>query len=244
MTALPRLSADSSASHSRDAEGSVRATVPDLEELHAVSHELERQPATAAIEWAWDRYGSDLVLAASFQDCVMIDLVAKVSPEIEVAFLDTGYHFAETLWYVEHVRKRYDLNLRVVGSELPTDDLWLTDTDACCAARKVGPLKSALAGRAAWMSGLRRADGPARANTPIVTYDLGRGMVKVNPIALWSDLDVDGYVRDHELPVHPLADRGYASIGCWPCTRPVAEGADARAGRWAGTDKTECGLHA
>ena len=217
--------------------------IPDLAELAVVSRELEPQPATAAIAWAWDRFGSDLVLAASFQDCVMIDLAAQVSREIEVAFVDTGYHFAETLWYVEQVRKRYDLNLNVASADAPTDDRWLTDPDSCCAVRKVAPLKQALAGKAAWMSGLRREDGPSRANTPVVTYDVGRGLVKVNPIALWSDADVEGYVRDRDLPVHPLADRGYASIGCWPCTRPVAESEDPRAGRWAGTDKTECGLH-
>jgi phosphoadenosine phosphosulfate reductase len=236
MTALPRSSTDTGA-------GAI-GTAPDLEELHEVSRALETQPATAAIEWAWDRFGRDLVVAASFQDCVMIDLAAKVAPGVEVAFLDTGYHFAETLWYVEHLRKRYDLDLTVVSPNLPADDLWLTDTDACCAARKVAPLAKALSGREAWMSGLRRADGPHRAITPIVTYDVGRGLVKVNPIALWTDLDVEGYVRDHDLPVHPLADRGYASIGCWPCTRPVGVGDDSRAGRWAGTDKTECGLHA
>jgi phosphoadenosine phosphosulfate reductase len=217
--------------------------IPDLAELAVVSRELEAKPATAAIAWAWDRFGSDLVLAASFQDCVMIDLAVQVSGEIEVAFLDTGYHFAETLWYVEQVRKRYDLNLRVVRADAPTDDRWLTDPDGCCAVRKVAPLREALAGKAAWMSGLRRDDGPSRATTPVVTYDVGRGLVKVNPIALWSDADVDGYVRDRDLPVHPLADRGYASIGCWPCTRPVADSEDPRAGRWAGTDKTECGLH-
>ena len=132
--------------------------IPDLAELAVVSRELEPQPATAAIAWAWDRFGSDLVLAASFQDCVMIDLAAQVSREIEVAFLDTGYHFAETLWYVEQVRKRYDLNLRVVRADAPTDDRWLTDPDGCCAVRKVAPLKEALAGKAAWMSGLRRDD--------------------------------------------------------------------------------------
>jgi phosphoadenosine phosphosulfate reductase len=219
------------------------ATVPDLAELAEASRALETRPATAAIEWAWDRFGGDLVLAASFQDCVLIDLAAQVAPDVEVAFLDTGYHFAETLWYVEQVRARYDLDLHVVSSDLPTDDLWLTDTDACCAARKVAPLAKALAGRDAWMSGLRRDDAPSRANTPIVTYDVGRGLVKVNPIASWTDLDVEGYVRNRGLPEHPLADRGYASIGCWPCTRPVAAGEDARAGRWAGTDKTECGLH-
>ena len=240
MTALPRTSTTSTASADR---GLTARGAPELEELHAVARALESQPATAAIEWAWDRFGPDLVLAASFQDCVLVDLAAQVAPDLEVVFLDTGYHFAETLWYVEQVRRRYDLDLVVVGPDLPADDLWLTDTDACCGARKVAPLAKALAGRAAWMSGLRRADGPARARTPIVTYDVGRGLVKVNPIAPWTDLDVDGYVRDHGLPVHPLADRGYASIGCWPCTRPVGTEEDTRAGRWAGTDKTECGLH-
>jgi len=237
VTALPRTS---TASADRDLAA---RDAPELEELHTVASALESQPATAAIEWAWDRFGPDLVLAASFQDCVLVDLAAQVAPDLEVVFLDTGYHFAETLWYVEQVRRRYDLDLVVVGPDLPADDLWLTDTDACCGARKVAPLAKALAGRAAWMSGLRRADGPARARTPIVTYDVGRGLVKVNPIAPWTDLDVDGYVRDHGLPVHPLADRGYASIGCWPCTRPVGTEEDTRAGRWAGTDKTECGLH-
>jgi len=219
------------------------SVVPDLAELAAVSRELEAKPATSAIEWAWDRFGPDVVLAASFQDCVLISLAAQVTPDIEVAFLDTGYHFAETLWYVEQVRSRFDLNLSVIKPDVPLDDLWLTDPDSCCAARKVEPLARALAGKAAWMSGLRRDEAPSRAKSPIVSYDVGRGLVKVNPIATWTDQDVAGYIHDHELPVHPLADRGYASIGCWPCTRPVEEGESGRAGRWAGTDKTECGLH-
>ena len=219
------------------------SVVPDLAELAAVSRDLETKPATSAIEWAWDRFGPDVVLAASFQDCVLISLAAQVAPDVEVAFLDTGYHFAETLWYVEQVRSRFDLNLSVIKPEVPLDDLWLTDPDACCAARKVEPLARALAGKAAWMSGLRRDEAPSRASSPIVSYDVGRGLVKVNPIASWTDQDVAGYIHDHELPVHPLADRGYASIGCWPCTRPVEEGESTRAGRWAGSDKTECGLH-
>lgn len=219
------------------------SVVPDLNELNAASRDLEAQPATAVIEWAWNRYGPDVILAASFQDCVLIDLVSQVAPGVEVAFLDTGYHFAETLWYVEQVRSRYDLNLSMITPEVPLDDQWLTDPDACCNARKVEPLARALSGKAAWMTGLRRDEASSRAQAPIVAYDIGKGLVKVNPIATWSDLDVEGYVRDHDLPVHPLADRGYASIGCWPCTRPVQEGESARSGRWAGTDKTECGLH-
>ena len=217
--------------------------LPDLRELAAVSAALERKPATAAIEWAADRFGDGLVLASSFQDCVLIDLVAQVAPQLEVVFLDTQYHFAETMWYVDAVRRRYDLNLRIVEPDIDPDDRWLDDPDGCCAARKVVPMAKALAGRTAWMTGLRRDEAPTRAQVPIVGYDVGRGLVKVNPIAAWTEDDVARYADDRALPEHPLKDKGYASIGCWPCTRPVGEGEDARAGRWAGFDKLECGLH-
>lgn len=205
--------------------------------------QVEAAPPSEIVAWAWERFGDDLVLAASFQDSVLIDIVAKVAPRVEVVFLDTQYHFAETLWYVEQVRQRYDLNLRVIKPLREPDNLFESDVEACCAARKVEPLARALEGKAAWMSGLRRCESPDRADAAVVGYDGARGLVKINPIATWSDLDVAGYVRDHRLLVHPLADRGYPSIGCWPCTRPVAEGEDARSGRWSGLAKTECGLH-
>ncbi len=217
--------------------------VPDLAELAEASRRLETAPASAAVRWAHERFGTGVVLAASFQDCVLVDLAVNEVPDIEVAFLDTQYHFAETLWYVEQVRSRYDLNLNIVKPKTDLDDMWHSDPDACCGIRKVEPLNRALAGKAAWMSGVRRVETPARAQTPIVSWDLGRGLVKVNPIASWTDADVDGYIRDRDLPVHPLAERGYQSIGCWPCTRPVTEGQNARDGRWAGSDKIECGLH-
>ena len=217
--------------------------LPDLRELAAASAALERQPATSAIEWAAERFGDGLVLASSFQDCVLIDLAAQVAPDLEVVFLDTQYHFAETLWYVDTVRRRYDLNLRIVEPDIAPDDRWMDDPDGCCAARKVVPMAKALAGREAWMTGLRRDEAPTRTTTPIVGYDVGRGMVKVNPIATWTAADVERYAESRGLPEHPLREKGYASIGCWPCTRPVAEGEDARAGRWSGLDKLECGLH-
>jgi phosphoadenosine phosphosulfate reductase len=217
--------------------------LPDLRQLDAASTALESQPATAAIEWAAEQFGDGLVLASSFQDCVLIDLAAQVVPDIEVVFLDTQYHFAETLWYVETVRRRYDLNLRIIEPDVTPDDRWLDDPDGCCAARKVVPMAKALAGRTAWMTGLRRDEAPTRTKTPVVGYDVGRGMVKINPIADWTEIDVERYAQDRALPEHPLREKGYASIGCWPCTRPVAEGEDARAGRWAGLDKLECGLH-
>jgi phosphoadenosine phosphosulfate reductase len=217
--------------------------MPDLAELAEVSRSFESRPATAVIEWAAERFGDRVVLAASFQDCVLIDLMSKAAPGLEVVFLDTQYHFAETLWFVEQVRAKYDLDLTVMRPKASLDDLWHSDPDQCCRVRKVEPLERALRGKAAWMTGLRRDEVATRAATPVVTYDVGRGLVKVNPLATWTDLDVSGYIRDHALPVHPLAERGYASIGCWPCTRPVADGEDARAGRWAGSDKTESGLH-
>jgi phosphoadenosine phosphosulfate reductase len=217
--------------------------LPDLAELAEVSRRFETAPPTSVIAWAWERFGPEVTLASSFQDSVLIDLAMQVAPEIEIVFLDTQYHFAETLWYVEEVRKRYDLNLNVVHPAIEPDNRWKTDIDTCCAARKVGPLERALVGKNAWMTGLRRSETPERAKAQIVSFDLGRGMVKVNPIATWTEDDVRSYEADRDLLRHPLHDRGYGSIGCWPCTLPVAEGDDPRAGRWAGTGKLECGLH-
>jgi phosphoadenosine phosphosulfate reductase len=226
-------------------DASVRTPLVDIDlaELAARSSEFETKPASAAITWAHERFGDGLVVAASFQDCVLIDVAVRAVPDIEVVFLDTQYHFAETMWYVERVRERYDLNLRVMEPLIPPDDLWETDTDECCAMRKVEPLARALQGKQAWMSGVRRSEAPSRAKTQIAHLDVGRGIVKVNPLALWSDGDIATYKRDHDLPEHPLVAQGYPSIGCWPCTRAVQPGEDPRSGRWAATGKTECGLH-
>jgi phosphoadenosine phosphosulfate reductase len=222
------------------------SAVPDLAELAVESARLETLPAGAAVAWAAERFGDSLVIAGSFQDAVLIDIAEQAAPGIEVVFLDTQYHFAETLWFVEEVRRRYDLNLTVVRplADVQPDNRWQTDVEGCCGVRKVEPLARALAGKAAWITGLRRVDAPTRANAPVVSWDLARGMVKLNPLATWTDDDVAGYIADHDLPVNPLTERGYPSVGCWPCTRPVAPGEDPRAGRWSGKDKTECGLHA
>ena len=217
--------------------------VPDLPELAEVSKSLENAPASAVVAWAWERYGDSLVLAMSGQDCVLLDMAIRVAHDIEVVFLDTQYHFPETLEYLEGLRDRYSLNLTVMHPEVAPDERWADDPDGCCQARKINSLARALEGKAAWMTGLRRSDAPTRAQAPIVSYDIGKGLVKVNPLATWTDRDVEGYTRDRNLPVHPLRERGYASIGCWPCTQPVGDGEHARAGRWAGTDKIECGLH-
>ena len=218
-------------------------TVIDAESLAEVSAGLERQPAAAAIEFAVDRFGDRLTLAASFQDCVLIDVATRVAPAIEIVFLDTQNHFPETYEYVETVSSLYDLNLRVITPMIGPDELWRHDPNECCVLRKVEPLARALLGRDAWITGLRRSEAATRAGAPIIGVDHGRGIVKVNPLAPWSDADIDAYVRDHGLPEHPLRSRGYASIGCAPCTEPVAPGADPRSGRWAGQGKSECGLH-
>jgi len=218
--------------------------IPDLtdEELAELNHEFERLPASKIIQWAVDTFSPHLCMTASFTDAVLIDLAVKVDPGIEVVFIDTGYHFPETLQTVEDVRRHYGLNLRMMTVARQEEELWAKDPGNCCSAVKVGQLDRALAGKAAWMSGLRRADAGTRETAPIVVRDL-RGLVKVNPIAAWSDLDVQGYIADHDVPVNPLTQQGYPSIGCMPCTSKVAEGEDARAGRWRGQDKTECGLH-
>ncbi len=230
---------DDRADRTDGADGADRTDGADLVEADA---RLETAPAGKVVEWAVDRFGKDLVLAASFQDVVLIDLAVHVDPAVEVVFLDTGAHFAETLAFVEEVRGRYGLNLTVTAPGPEADD-WPCGTARCCELRKVVPLRRVLEGKRAWLTSLRRADAPTRAGAPIVSWDDAFGLVKVNPLATWTDDDVDGYLRDHELPVHPLVPQGYLSIGCAPTTRPVRPGEDARAGRWAGTDKTECGLH-
>jgi len=210
----------------------------DLAELN---ERFETEPAGAVIRWAVDLFHPHLCLTASMTDAVLIDLAVKVEPAIEVVFIDTGYHFPETLETVERVRRRYGLNLRIMTVAPHAEELWKIDPEGCCSAVKVGQLDRALFGKQAWMSGLRRNEAATRAEAPIVARDL-RGLVKVNPIATWTDLDVEGYIRDHDVPVNPLVHQGYLSIGCKPCTRPVGNGEHARAGRWNG-QKLECGLH-
>ena len=207
---------------------------------------LEHEPPAEVVRWAARAFGLEhLVVTASFEDAVLVHVAATAAPGIEITLLDTQYLFAETQWLADQLTERLDITVRVVRP-LPAvrpDNLWQTDVEACCAARKVEPLSRALAGKQAWITGVRRADGPTRADAPIAAYDTGRGLVKINPLATMSDEDMELYLRLHDLPAHPLADKGYASIGCWPCTRPVAPGEDKRAGRWSGNTKTECGLH-
>jgi phosphoadenosine phosphosulfate reductase len=219
--------------------------LPDLAELARVNASLESAHPRDIVQWAFDTYGDDLVFTASFEDAVLVDVVARVAPRADIVLLDTQYLFAETKWFADELIRRYGLNIRVVHPqpEVVPDNLWQTDVEGCCQIRKVEPLQRALAGKAAWITGVRRVDAPTRANAPIVSYDLGRQLVKINPLATMTDENMALYEELEDLPRNPLVARGHFSIGCWPCTRPVAPGEDRRAGRWSGQAKVECGLH-
>ena len=203
------------------------------------------------LHWAHRAFGRELAVTAAMGDTVLAHLSGRAVPGVHVLFLDTGYHFAETIGTADAVAATYPVRLLTIRPaasrpehEAEHGELFRRDTDACCALRKVEPLNRALAGYRAWATGLRRDDSPERANTATVSWDAKRGLVKLAPIAHWTDPDVERYLQANpDVLSNPLVQVGYRSIGCEPCTRPVAEGEDARAGRWAGSGKTECGIH-
>ena len=225
------------------------------EELKAivsvVGAELELAPAEDIIEWAVATFGARFCITSSMGDAVLSHLASKVAPGIDVVFLDTGYHFVETIGTRDAVAGTLDVNLITitpVQSVAEQDatygkDLYKTDPDLCCKLRKVQPLADSLAEYDAWATGLRRAETHNRVIAPVIGWDAKKGKVKVSPIARWSDEQVDKYIADNGVLVNPLVYDGYPSIGCWPCTQRVAPGEDPRSGRWAGTNKTECGIH-
>ena len=204
---------------------------------------MESWSASKIISWACEMFPGTVALSASFQDCVLIDLTVSASPDVPVIFLDTQYHFEETLTYVHEVQQRYGFDLHVVEPLVEPDDRWREDQNSCCRARKVEPLRRALEPYEVWLTGLRRAEASSRAEAPPVSWDDGQGVLKINPLVRWSDEDVARYIAERGLPIHPLSRSGFGSIGCWPCTRAVTNGEHARSGRWADSDKTECGLH-
>jgi phosphoadenosine phosphosulfate reductase len=224
--------------------------------------ELEGASADEILRWTDEQFGGadgprnwatcQWVVACNMQEALTVSLAADARPGVPVVFLDTGYHFAETLGTRDAVESVYDIHLLNVTpehtvaeqDELMGKDLFARDPNECCRLRKVLPLRKALSGYAAWVTGLRRVESPTRANAPVVSYDESFGLVKVNPIVGWTDDDVDDYIEKHGILVNPLVDDGYPSIGCAPCTRKPAPGEDPRSGRWAGRNKTECGLHA
>jgi phosphoadenosine phosphosulfate reductase len=196
-------------------------------------------PAATVLAWAVKTFDSDLTVACSMQDGVLVDLAVRANPQVEVVFLDTGFHFGETLATARLMQARYDLNLVTLQPCGGAETYDVDGTDACCAARKIAPLERHLAGRAAWVTGLRRTESPSRDRAATVEWDAAREIVKINPIVAWSDDDVARYITEHDILVNPLRDRGFDSIGCEPCTVPGA----GRSGRWAGSERSECGLH-
>lgn len=235
----------------------------ELRELAAKgAAELDGATATELLAWTDANFGGvngprggatcNYVVASNMADAVLVDLAAKVRPGVPVLFLDTGYHFAETIGTRDAVEAMYDIALVNVTPEQTVaeqdaghgKDLFASNPALCCRLRKVQPLARTLGGYSAWVTGLRRVEAPTRANAPLISFDEQFGLVKINPIAAWSDEEFDAYIAANNVLVNPLVDEGYPSIGCAPCTVKPAAGADPRSGRWAGSAKTECGLHA
>ncbi len=226
------------------------------DELRALAEAGARElgPDATADEvaaWAARTFPGTLAVACSMADAVLPAVVANHAPGVDVLFLDTGYHFAETYGTRAQVAHELDVTIVDVLPKLTVAEqdaeygprLYERDPAACCRMRKVEPLKAALGGYEAWVTGIRRDEGPTRADTPLVTFDEQFGLVKLNPLAAWTFDEVVDYATEHRVPVNLLLSDGYPSIGCEPCTQRVAPGDDPRAGRWAGFAKTECGLH-
>jgi phosphoadenosine phosphosulfate reductase len=208
--------------------------------------------AAEVVAWVARNFGTDAAaVACSMADAALPHLVAEQLPGVDVLFLDTGYHFTETYATRDEVQRALDVRIVDITpdqtvAEQDTEfgaQLFSRDPGLCCARRKVAPLQDALGGYEVWFTGVRRDEAPTRTNTPLVTWDERNGLVKVNPVAAWSFDDVLAYATAQKAPVNLLVGFGYPSIGCEPCTKPVAAGEDPRSGRWAGLSKTECGLH-
>lgn len=203
------------------------------------------------LRWTDENFAGNYVVASNMQDAVLVDMAAKVRPGVDILFLDTGYHFAETIGTRDAVQAVYDVNVvnvtpeRTVAEQdaLLGKDLFAREPNECCRMRKVEPLSKALSGYSAWVTGIRRVEAPTRANAPLISWDKAFGLVKINPLAAWSDEEMQAYIDANGVLVNPLVDEGYPSIGCFPCTAKPAPGSDPRSGRWAGTGKIECGLH-
>ncbi|MCG7596261.1 phosphoadenylyl-sulfate reductase [Mycobacterium sp. PSTR-4-N] len=229
-------------------------TETDLQQL-AERGAAELGPHASAVDllrWTDENFAGNYIVASNMQDAVLVDLAAAVRPGVDVLFLDTGYHFVETIGTRDAVEAVYDVNVVNVRPEktvaeqdaLFGKNLFERSANECCRMRKVEPLSKALAGYSAWVTGIRRVEAPTRANAPLISWDKAFGLVKINPLAAWTDDEMHDYIDTHGILVNPLVDEGYPSIGCAPCTAKPIAGADPRSGRWAGQSKTECGLHA
>ena len=227
----------------------------DAHELPAIARQagadLDGSSALDVLRWAEATFGSAWCVASSMADAVLPHLASRIRLGVDVIFLDTGYHFAETIGTRDAVAATMPVTVHSIQPQQTVaeqdaefgPELFARDPDRCCAMRKVAPLAAALDPYQAWATGLRRDEARTRANAQVVEWDAARSMVKLNPIAAWTQDDVDAYLAEHRILVNPLLFDGYGSVGCAPCTRRITAGEDARAGRWAGTAKIECGLH-
>ena len=214
--------------------------------------ELSGATAVELLDWTERHFGGNYVVASNMQDAVLVDLAVKTRPGVEVLFLDTGYHFAETIGTRDAVESVYDIAVVNVTPEhtvaeqdrLLGAELFARQPNECCRLRKVEPLRKTLSNYAAWVTGIRRVESPTRANAPLISFDEALKLLKVNPLAAWTDEDMQAYIETNGVLVNPLVHEGYPSIGCAPCTTKPAAGTDPRSGRWQGQVKTECGLHA
>jgi phosphoadenosine phosphosulfate reductase len=232
----------------------VRVPTPEeIEFLDRQSSALEGATPEEILTWAVETYFPRFTMATGLgpEGCVIISMLAKIEPRVYVFNLDTGYQFPETLELRQRISAKYGIEVDLQSSEISVaayealhgGPLYASSPDRCCFDRKVKVLERVAGGFEAWASGIRRDQGPTRAGTPIVRWDKKFGLVKVSPLAAWTKKDVWDRIAAEGIPYNPLHDRGYPSIGCWPCTRPVTPGEDERAGRWSGTGRTECGLH-
>jgi phosphoadenosine phosphosulfate reductase len=223
------------------------------EEIRRAADNLATATPQEILRWAVDRFGNKLTMATAFgaEGCCLIHMLAEIAPEMRIFNLDTGYQFDETLEVRERIKNRYGIEVEYIRPELTVAEyeaehggpLYRIRPDQCCHDRKLVPLRRAVVGYEAWVSAIRGDQTRDRAQASVVQWDAKSNLVKVNPLLGWTRKDVWGFVVKHGVPYNPLHDQGYPSIGCWPCTRPVGEGEDERAGRWSGTGKKECGLH-
>jgi phosphoadenosine phosphosulfate reductase len=223
------------------------------DDIEALAHRFETRSAEELMLWAADRFEGRIVLTCSWQrqSSVLVDMLWRIGASVRIVELDTGLLFPETHAARERLVDRYGIDVETIrpaqtveeqaASEGPA--LWSSDSDRCCALRKVAPMERAMEGMGAWITGIRRTQSISRRNAGTVEYDAARDLVKVQPLAAWTDEDVVGYLYRHDVPYNTLHDEGYPSIGCFPCTHAVSPGDDPRSGRWAGTSKNECGLH-
>jgi phosphoadenosine phosphosulfate reductase len=223
------------------------------EELTEVNDQLSEASTEEILRWGVERFGSRLTMATAFgpEGCILIHLLSEIEPRLRIFNLDTGYQFPETLALRDRIAERYGIEVEMVRADTTVEEyerlnggpLYAKNSEQCCYQRKIVPLRRALVGYDSWITAIRSEQSADRARAKVIGWDAKFNLVKINPLLKWTRRDVWAFIVSNKVPYNPLHDQGYPSVGCWPCTKPVAEGQDERAGRWAGQAKTECGLH-